>query len=193
MAAPTLETLDLLIRPFEKGDLKAFTDYRAQEIVARYQSWESFNEEDALKLFQNMDYSKFGSPGHWYQLAITCKKDGILLGDLAVHFIDKDQMEIGFTISPMHQGQSIAKRAVTRLLHYLFGELHKHRVIAITDTRNIPANKLLEALQFRREAHFVQNIFFKGAWGDECQYALLASEWSKAHLKLTTEIGPSAT
>ena len=177
MAAPTLETPDLLIRPFKRDDLKAFTDYRAQEAVARYQSWERFNEEDALKLFQSMDYSKFGSSGYWYQLAIIRKTDGILLGDLAVHFIDKDQMEIGFTISPTHQGQSIAKRAVTRLLDYLFGELHKHRVIAITDTRNIPANKLLEALQFRREAHFVQNIFFKGAWGDEYQYALLASEF----------------
>lgn len=193
MAAPILETPDLLIRPFEKGDLKTFADYRAQEAVARYQSWDSFNEEDALKLFQSMDYSKFGSPGHWYQLAIIRKKDGVLLGDLAVHFIDKDQMEIGFTISPKHQGQSIAKRAVTRLLDYLFGELHKHRVIAITDTRNLAANKLLESLQFRREAHFVQNIFFKGAWSDEYQYALLASEWPKTHIKLSTDTGPSAT
>jgi RimJ/RimL family protein N-acetyltransferase len=35
----------------------------------------------------------------------------------------------------------------------------------------------LEAVGFRQEAHFVENIFFKGAWGSEFQYALLASEW----------------
>ncbi|WP_279635550.1 hypothetical protein [Corallococcus carmarthensis] len=32
----------------------------------------------------------------------------------------------------------------------------------------------LEAL----EGHFIENIFFKGAWGDEFQYAMLAREWT---------------
>ncbi len=54
--------------------------------------------------------------------------------------------------------------------------MKKHRVIAITDTRNTASFKLLEKLGFRREGHYVQNIFFKGAWGDEYLYALLASE-----------------
>ena len=29
----------------------------------------------------------------------------------------------------------------------------------------------------RREGHYLQNVWFKGAWGDEYQYAMLRSEW----------------
>ena len=32
--------------------------------------------------------------------------------------------------------------------------------------------------RFRREAHFVENIFFKGAWGSEFSFAVLAHEWA---------------
>lgn len=59
----------------------------------------------------------------------------------------------------------------------MFGELNKHRVIAITDTENTAAYRLLEKLGFRREGHFIKNVFFKGAWGDGYQYALLRDEW----------------
>jgi len=30
----------------------------------------------------------------------------------------------------------------------------------------------------RREAHFIDNIFFKGAWGSEFLYAILEEEWA---------------
>jgi hypothetical protein len=29
----------------------------------------------------------------------------------------------------------------------------------------------------RREGHFIQNIWFKGKWGDEYLYAILKEEW----------------
>ena len=70
--------------------------------------------------------------------------------------------------------------AVTRLLDYVFGELCKHRVFAVTDTRNVRAVRLLERLGMRREGHFIRNIWFKGSWGDEYLYALLEEEWSQS-------------
>lgn len=86
-------------------------------------------------------------------------------------------MEIGFTIAPEYQGQQVAFEAVSALLGYLFVELDKHRVIAITDVDNLACCRLLEKLGFRREAHYVKNIFFKGAWGDEYLYAMLREEY----------------
>jgi hypothetical protein len=32
-------------------------------------------------------------------------------------------------------------------------------------------------LGLRKEAHFVQNEIFKGEWGDELVFAILADEW----------------
>jgi len=63
------------------------------------------------------------------------------------------------------------------LLQYVFVELSRHRVIAQTDCLNVASVALLEKLNFRREGHFISNVFFKGAWGDEYLYALLASEF----------------
>ncbi|MEZ9631544.1 GNAT family protein [Vibrio breoganii] len=69
-----------------------------------------------------------------------------------------------------------AIEAAIALLAYLFNDLGKYRVVATTDTRNVASYSVLEKLGFSREAHFVQNIFFKGAWSDEYQYAHLSAE-----------------
>lgn len=176
MNPPVLKTENLVIRAFERKDLETFTQYRSQEMVAKYQSWSNYTYQDAVKFFESMDYSTFGREGNWYQLAISSFDSDELIGDIAVHFIDQDQIEIGFTIAPQHQGKNIATKAVSCFLRYVFGELNKHRVVATTDAENTASYRLLEKLSFRREGHFIQNIFFKGAWGDEYQYALLHSE-----------------
>lgn len=176
-----LTTEHLVLRPFQRADLEAFTAYRAEPKVAQYQSWTDYSYSDAVALFENMDYAQFGAADTWFQLAIVSGASGaipaMLVGDLALHFIDEQQVEIGFTIAPEHQGKQVAFEAVSALLDYLFIELHKHRVIAITDAQNLASCRLLEKLRFRREAHYVKNIFFKGAWGDEYLYALLKEEY----------------
>ena len=71
----------------------------------------------------------------------------------------------------------MAREAAGLLVGHLFGTLHRHRVIAVTDAENLSAQKLLTALGFRKEAHYVKNVLFKGKWRDECLYARLATEW----------------
>ncbi len=176
MYPKAITTQNFIIRPFEKKDLMTFASYRSLESIARYQSWTNYTYQDAVELFESMDYSTFGTVGQWYQLAISSIEHDELVGDLAIHFIDAEQVEIGFTVAPEFQGKNVATEAVSGLLKYLFGCLGKHRVVATTDADNQASHKLLEKLGFRREGHFIQNIFFKGAWGDEYQYALLHSE-----------------
>jgi len=173
-----LESSRVRLRPFAETDLPEFARYRALPGVARFQSWSSYSLADAEKLFAGMQRTPFGKPGSWHQIAIADKDTDTLLGDCALHFLeDEHQAEIGFTLAPEHQGRGLASAAVGLLLDYLFGSWHMHRVIAVTDAENLPAQALLTRLGFRQEAHFVQNIFFKGRWGDECLFACLASEW----------------
>ncbi|QFU24981.1 GNAT family N-acetyltransferase [Shewanella eurypsychrophilus] len=180
------QTERITCREFVQGDLQSFADYRALPEVARYQGWSEYRYQDAVSLFEEMQKVPFATVGHWFQLAIVTKSSigtsgastpSQLLGDLAVHFIDENQIEIGFTFAPDFQGQGFASEAVLGLLTYLFTVLKPHRVIATTDTENVPSWLLLERVGFRREAHFIENVFFKGAWGSEFQYAMLASEW----------------
>ncbi len=174
---PILTTKHFTIRQFKQSDLKAFANYRAIPEVAKFQSWHNYVYEDAIKLFESIDYGNFAVTGNWYQLAIAQADTDNLIGDLAVHFIDEQQVEIGFTVDPQFQGKGVGHEAIRGLLDYLFIKMNKHRVIAVTDAQNISSCRLLEKLGFRREAHYVQNIFFKGAWGDEYLYAMLCSDY----------------
>ena len=74
-------------------------------------------------------------------------------------------------------GKGYGEEASRRLLDYLFVELNLHRVVAECDVDNIASFTLLEKLGFRREAHLIENIWFKGAWASEFHYAVLEREW----------------
>lgn len=83
------------------------------------------------------------------------------------------------TFDPAYQGWGYATEAMTAILDYAFGRLGAHRVAATTDARNDRAAALFARLGFRREGHFVRNAWFKGAWGDEFLFAVLADEWRR--------------
>jgi RimJ/RimL family protein N-acetyltransferase len=45
------------------------------------------------------------------------------------------------------------------------------------DPRNERSLALLERVGMRREAHFVESLWFKGAWADDIVYAILQREF----------------
>ncbi|MCJ7623131.1 MAG: GNAT family N-acetyltransferase [Anaerolineaceae bacterium] len=174
-----LETIRLKLRKFILGDIPAFLAYRNDPLVARYQTWENISAAEAQAFIREQQTIQPGQPGEWFQFAIEHKEDQAMIGDCGLKTLADDarQAEIGFTLSRDCQGQGYATEAVTRLLDYAFSVLNFHRVVGITDVRNHPSIALLEKAGFRREGHFIQNIWFKGAWGDEYLYAILGEEW----------------
>ena len=66
---------------------------------------------------------------------------------------------------------------MTGILAFLFDTNDIHRVVETVDAENIASINLLKATGFRQEGHFIENIFFKGKWGSEFQYAMLKREW----------------
>ena len=90
---------------------------------------------------------------------------------------DAVECDIGFTISPGHQGGGYATEAVRLLLAYLFTTRGKHRVIAYCDPRNAASVALLQRLGMRREGHLRESTWATGEWTDDLVYALLNDEW----------------
>jgi RimJ/RimL family protein N-acetyltransferase len=176
-----LRTPRLVLRRLHPEDARAVCAYRSRAEVARYQSWETFSPTDAQALIAAQKAVVPDTPGTWLQLAITLAAGGELIGDCGLHFRADDhrQAELGITLSPDHQGRGFASEALPRVLDYLFGELGKHRATAVTDAENAPAAALFARLGFRREAHHVENIWFKGAWGSEFVFSLLRREWER--------------
>ncbi len=174
-----LESTRLRLRCFAATDLAAFVAYRNDPLVARYQSWETYGEQEAIEFLRHQADTRPGAPGEWTQFAVELKATGALVGDCALHVKADDarQGEIGFTLAREYQGRGYAAEAVARLLDHVFAELQLHRVVAITDCENAASVALLERLGLRREGHFIQNVWFKGRWGNEYLYAVLADEW----------------
>jgi RimJ/RimL family protein N-acetyltransferase len=78
-------------------------------------------------------------------------------------------------------GQGFATEAAHALLHLAFDHLGLHRVVARIIASNVASVRVAGRLGMRREAHFLSNQWFKGAWVDEVHYALLADEWIAMH------------
>jgi len=177
---PIFETPRLRARPMHHGDVQAFVAYRADPDVARFQSWSDYTLDDGRALVDSMEGLSLGTPSHWYQIALEELTGGTLVGDLAakVSASEPQEMEVGFTLAPAHQGNGYGTEALRGLLDVAFGTLGLHRVIAVTDVLNTPAAALLERVGMRREAQFHENVFFKGAWGSEFLFALLEREWA---------------
>ena len=174
-----IESPRLLLRRFADRDLAAFLAYLNDPVVARYQSWESYTEQQARELIEQQKGREPGLPGQWFTFAAELKETGALVGHVALSVKESDprQAEIGFTFAREYQGRGLAREAAERVLGYAFDVLGMHRVVAVADCENERSLALLERLGMRREAHFIENIWFKGAWGSEYLYAMLRREW----------------
>lgn len=173
-----VESPRLVLRRLCAEDLDALVAYRSDPEVARYQSWSDYDAERGRTLIESMQGRQPGEPG-WFQFAIALKDTDALVGDCALRTDEYDTRlgEIGFTLSRQHQGRGLGTEAVRALLGYVFGTLNLHRVIGVTDAKNTAAATVLERVGMRREGHFLENTFFKGAWGDEFLFAMLGREW----------------
>lgn len=170
------ETERCRLRPFRLADLLAFAAYRADPEIAQYQSWSDYSYDDALALYEDMAGKPFGLHGHWYQIAVADKENDRLLGDVALHFVDRQTVEVGFTMSPGVQRRGYGREVLRGLVDTVFASLAPERIVAVTDAKNIASIRVLEAIGFEREA-LVRTVEFKGQPGQEYDYVYLRKTW----------------
>lgn len=187
-----LITERLEIRNLHATDAADFHEYRSNPEVTEFQGFDVMDLPQCSAFIDSQKDLEFGIPGQWVQYGIILKdsstveqamQKGKLIGDCAVKLDGTDPRlaEIGITISHLHQRKGYAKEAFAALLDFLFAECQVHRITETVDAANVASIALLESLGFRKEGHFIENIFFKGKWGSECQYALLRREWKAGH------------
>lgn len=178
MDSPEIVTKRLRLSRFRESDAVVFFDYRSDPEVCRYQSFEPGSLDDAKQFISEQRAIQFDTRDTWFQFAIRRRETGLLVGDLGVHFLadDSQQVEIGFTVDPRHQGCGFGTEAVKGVLDHLLGPLRKHRVFASVDPRNKASIALLRRLGMRQEAHFRESLWFKGEWVDDVVFGILESE-----------------
>jgi RimJ/RimL family protein N-acetyltransferase len=174
-----ITTPRLYLRPFGDNDLDDLFAFHSRPEVAQYLYWFERNLEDtknALEHKKNATIFKEDASIVW---AVVHKDTSKLIGEVSLtwHSQIHQQGEVGFVFNPDYQRKGYATESTLAVLSLGFNELKLHRIYGRCDTRNIASYKLMERLGMRREAHFIHNEIFKGEWGDEFVYALLAEEW----------------
>lgn len=182
MPQPTypIETERLILRPYEAGDLDTVYDIHSRPDVVRYLYWSAKTREEAKEMLErDMKRTSFEPDSSGVKLAVVRKDTGQCIGDVSVFWFNKEHLqgEFGFIFHPDHHGKGFATEAAQVMLDLGFGEFGLHRIVGRLDARNTASAKVLERLGLRLEAHFRENELFKGEWGDELVYAMLASEW----------------
>ncbi len=171
-------TQRLALHDLEASDGPRVFSYHRRPEVARFQSWGTESVDVVQSFIRGLETLDPDTPGRWYQVGIFLA-DGKLIGDCGFR-VKKDesqQAEIGITLAPEFQGHGYATEAVLALLDFLLITLGKHRVWGSVDPRNVASIRLLERIGMRKEAHFVQSLWFRGEWVDDVVFGILRSEW----------------
>lgn len=179
-----LITRRLRLRPLSAADTEDLVAYRSLEDVCRYVPFEPMDAAAvAEKLDSGWSRQAITAEGEAVTLGVELAEIGRLIGDVMLFFTSAEHRggEIGWVLHPGYSRHGYATEASHAVLHLAFDQLGLHRVIARVDARNDASMRLGERLGMRREAHLVSNEWFKGAWSDEVDLALLDSEWAAQH------------
>jgi RimJ/RimL family protein N-acetyltransferase len=172
----------LVLRTMTDEDVEDIHSYQSRVDVCRYLPFEPrTRDEVAGKVAEYSKAITLKGDGDFWQLAVErADVRGRVIGD--VYFTIKSAVdatgEIGWTLHPDHSGQGYMTEAAGAVLAIAFDDLGLHRVRAVLDPRNDASVALCTRLGMREEAYFVEDLWFKGAWGDTAIYAILDREWA---------------
>jgi RimJ/RimL family protein N-acetyltransferase len=181
LADREIRTERLLLRRYREDDLDRLAEIQSLPEVARYLYYEPRTRAEVEPaLSQRIAETTLEHDDDVVTLAVERLDDGVLLGDATVFLRSaaNRQVEVGYVFHPDAGGRGYATEATRALITFAFDHLGAHRVFARTDARNTASAALLRRLGLRQEAHFREAEIFKGAWGDELVFAILAREWS---------------
>jgi RimJ/RimL family protein N-acetyltransferase len=173
-----LRTERLVLRYQEEGDIDDVHAYRSREDVCRYMLHEPrTREETAEKVRQYAADRTLATADDYWQIAVDL--DGRVIGDVyfAPKRLEDGAAEIGWSLHPDFGGRGYMTEAARAMIGLAFREMRFHRIFAELDARNDASAALCERLGMRREALYLEDMWFKGEWADTLMYGVLASEW----------------
>ncbi len=157
--ADLTDLVRLLWDPAASGDFQFF-GFRladARELERRWREDGLIGEERSFLAVGLQD----GSCAGW----VTWRKSGAF-----------GNFEIGIALFPEHRGCGIGTEAQRQLVDLLFRTTTAYRLEAGTEIDNVPEQRSLEKVGFRREGLLRGTYFRDGSWRDSVIYGLLRED-----------------
>jgi RimJ/RimL family protein N-acetyltransferase len=177
-----IRTERLLLRSFASDDVDAVLDMESREDVVRYLLWDVMDRAAAERFVTTRAArTQIDAENRSIYVAATVPPDDRAVGEFMLMVLNEEylQGEIAWTLHPEVQGRGYATEGAREMLRFAFEELGLHRVIAITDARNVASMRVMERIGMRKEAHHRDSHFLKGAWVSSVVYAILDEEWRR--------------
>ncbi len=165
------ETERLILRRYKKEDLHDLFEYLSDKKVVEFEPYKPMSLDEAE---ENLKW-RIGTDE---MIALELKNSHKMIGNIYMGKREFEALEIGYVLNRDYWGNGYAAEGCKALIQQAFSN-GIHRIYAECDPENISSWKLLEALGFWREAHFMQNVYFwkdedeRPIWKDTYVYALL--------------------
>lgn len=165
-----IDTERLILRTFEENDYDDLYEFLSQRKDDIYEAYPDITYENGKK---HLKY-RLGSEEFF---AIVLKENGKIIGNVYFGNRDFEAKEVGYIINKNYQRLGYASEAIRAIIDNGFKN-QVHRIYAECDPNNICSWKLLEHLNFEREAYFKQNVYFrkdnngKPMWQDTYVYCI---------------------
>lgn len=165
------ETQRLILRRYKKEDLPDLFEYLSDKKVVEFEPYKPMSLDEVK---ENLEW-RIGTDE---MIAIELKSSHKMIGNIYMGKREFEALEIGYVLHRDYWGNGYAAEGCKALIQRAFSN-GIHRIYAECDPHNVNSWKLLESLGFRREAHFIQNVYFwkdekdRPIWKDTYVYALL--------------------
>jgi RimJ/RimL family protein N-acetyltransferase len=171
-----LETARLLLRDERLEDVDAFAAYRCREAHWRHIPMELPTPQSIAERTGRLLPTQTQVPRTLYFLAAVEKDSGEVIGEATVNVLQHRSAEIGFSLYDARWGRGLGMEIASRLVRFVFDELHLHRMFARVDPANTPSIRILEKIRMTREGVHRHVVFSRGIWWDLAQYSILEHE-----------------
>ncbi len=171
---PILETERLRLRQMTMDDASFMYELRTNERVNMYTDRAKMKtlDEAVEKMKTIIDMVDNRNGIAW---TIELKKSNQPIGDISFWRLIKEhyRAEIGYSLLPDFWEKGYMTEAAKCAIEYGFTKLNIHSIEANVNPKNIASFKLLEKLNFVREAYFKENYYHDGKFLDSAIYSLL--------------------
>lgn len=171
---PILKTERLTLRDIRITDAEEIYKMRASGRVNQFIARNNMSNFEDSKLLIEKTNTAFKN-----KMAIgwagILRNNNAIIGTCGFNQIDYPNLraEIGGELSVDYWGKNIAIEAVSTIIKFGLNNLNLHSIEAKVSPNNRGAIYLMEQLGFKKEAHFVDRIYFYGNFSDMAVYTLL--------------------
>ena len=167
-----ITTARLALREFLNTDETDILAYQRDPRYLRFYPWTARTEVEVREFLQMFLDQQRELPRRKFQLAITLRESGRLIGSCGIRRKPENDWEadIGYELAPEYWGQGYATEAAQAIVEFGFRELKLHRVSSWCIADNAASARVLERVGLRLEGRLRENEYFKGRWWDTLLY-----------------------